>query len=179
MSVVARQSFKYSIIGYLGFLVGMVSAVFIFPRGLDYYGKLRYILPAAQMYMTVVVFGLSFSNVYFFGRLKEVNKQQNFLSWSLLLVTINFVFFTAIFFAVFYFFPSLKEDSKLWSLSKVIVPLILVLSLSSVFNKYVSNFRRIVVPNIFENLFPKIANLLAFGLFVFVDGKKSNYCICY
>jgi hypothetical protein len=96
MSVVARQSFKYSIIGYLGFLLGTVS-IFIFQSDLDYYGKLRYILPAAQMYMTVVVFGLSFSNVYFFGRLKEVNKQQNFLSWSLLLVTINFVFFTAIF----------------------------------------------------------------------------------
>lgn len=177
MSVVARQSFKYSIIGYLGFLVGMVSAVFIFPRDLDYYGKLRYILPAAQMYMTVVVFGLSFSNVYFFGKLKEVNKQQNFLSWSLLLVTINFVFFTAIFFAVFYFFPSLKEDSKLWSLRKVIVPLILVLSLSSVFNKYVSNFKRIVVPNIFENLFPKIANLLAFGLFVFVDVESISFVV--
>lgn len=177
MSVVARQSFKYSIIGYLGFLLGMVSAVFIFPSDLDYYGKLRYILPAAQMYMTVVVFGLSFSNVYFFGRLKEVNKQQNFLSWSLLLVTINFVFFTAIFFAVFYFFPSLKEDSKLWSLRKVIIPLILVLSLSSVFNKYISNFKRIVVPNIFENLFPKIANLLAFGLFVFVDVESISFVV--
>ncbi|GGP06436.1 hypothetical protein GCM10010992_26430 [Cloacibacterium rupense] len=177
MSVVARQSFKYSIIGYLGFLIGMVSAVFIFPSNLDYYGKLRYILPAAQMYMTVVVFGLSFSNVYFFGRLKEVNKQQNFLSWSLLLVTINFVFFTAIFFAVFYFFPSLKENSKLWSLRKVIVPLILVLSLSSVFNKYISNFKRIVVPNIFENLFPKIANLLAFGLFVFVDVESISFVV--
>ena len=101
MSVVARQSFKYSIIGYLGFLLGMVSAVFIFPSDLTYYGKLRYILPAAQMYMTVVVFGLSFSNVYFFGRLKEVNKQQNFLSWSLLLVAINFVVFTGGFFAIF------------------------------------------------------------------------------
>ncbi len=177
MSVVARQSFKYSIIGYLGFLIGMVSAVFIFPNNLDYYGKLRYILPAAQMYMTVVVFGLSFSNVFFFGRLKEVNKQQNFLSWSLLLVTINFVFFSAIFFAVFYFFPSLKENSKLWSLRKVIVPLILVLSLSSVFNKYISNFKRIVVPNIFENLFPKIANLLAFGLFVFVDVESISFVV--
>jgi uncharacterized BrkB/YihY/UPF0761 family membrane protein len=166
MSVVARQSFKYSIIGYLGFLVGMVSAVFIFPSDLTYYGKLRYILPAAQMYMTVVVFGLSFSNVYFFGRLKEVNKQQNFLSWSLLLVAINFVVFTGGFFAIFYFFPDLKKDSKLWNLRKIIVPLILILSLSSVFNKYISNFKRIVVPNIFENLFPKIANLLAFGLFV-------------
>ena len=172
MSVVARQSFKYSIIGYLGFLLGMVSAVFIFPSDLTYYGKLRYILPAAQMYMTVVVFGLSFSNVYFFGRLKEVNKQQNFLSWSLLLVAINFVVFTGGFFAIFYFFPDLKKDSQLWNLRKIIVPLILILSLSSVFNKYISNFKRIVVPNIFENLFPKIANLLAFSLFFYLGFQE-------
>ena len=63
----------------------MVSAVFIFPSDLTYYGKLRYILPAAQMYMTVVVLVFLFFLMFiFFGRLKEVNKQQNFLSWSLL-----------------------------------------------------------------------------------------------
>ena len=68
---------------------------------------------AAQMYMTVW-FWSSFSNVYFFRRLKEVNKQQNFLSWSLLFVTINFVVFTARIFGSFYFFfPDLKKDSQL------------------------------------------------------------------
>ena len=39
MSVVARQSFKYSIIGYLGFLLGTIAAIWIFPQDLEYYGK--------------------------------------------------------------------------------------------------------------------------------------------
>jgi hypothetical protein len=48
MSVVARQGFKYSIIGYIGFLLGTVS-IFIFMNNLEFYGTLRYIMPTAEM----------------------------------------------------------------------------------------------------------------------------------
>ena len=44
------------------------------------------------------------------------------------------------------------------------------------FNKYLSNFKRIVVPNIFENLLPKIANLGAFCLFFYIGfPEKAAY----
>lgn len=66
MSVVARQSFKYSIVGYLGFLLGTLSAIFVFPLDMDYYGKLRYILSAAEIVLPFIVFGLSYANVKFF-----------------------------------------------------------------------------------------------------------------
>lgn len=168
MSVVARQSFKYSIIGYLGFLLGTFSAVFIFPYDMVFYGKLRYILPAAQMLMPIVVFGLSYSNVYFFGKTQKEGRHQNLLFLSLLGVLVNFVIFAAAFFAFFYLFPEEKIELQLWNMKGLVLPLILVLSLSAVFNRYLSNFKRIAVPNIFENLFPKLANLGAFCLFFFI-----------
>ena len=176
MSVVARQSFKYSIIGYLGFLLGTIAAIWIFPQDLVYYGKLRFILPAAQMLMPIVIFGLSYSNVYFFGRAKEVGKEQNFLSISLLMVFINFLIFSLGFYAFFYLFPGFQKDLEVWNMKRLILPLILVLSLSAVLNKYISNYKRIVVPNIFENLFPKIANLGAFCLFFYIGlPEKLSY----
>ncbi len=176
MSVVARQSFKYSIIGYLGFLLGTVSAIFIFPNDMVFYGKLRFVLPAAQMLMSVVVFGLSYSNVYFFGKTQKEGKHQNLLSLSLLGVLMNFVVFSLGFTAFFYLFPDFKTDSRLWEMKRLILPLILVLSLSAVFNRYISNYKRIVVPNIFENLLPKIANLGAFCLFFFLSfSEKISY----
>jgi hypothetical protein len=56
------------------------------------------------------------------------------------------------------------------------LPLIFILALSAVFNKYISNFKRIVVPNIFENLMPKLANLGAFCLFFFIGvSEKGSY----
>ena len=171
MSVVARQSFKYSIIGYLGFLLGTVSAIFIFPFDMVFYGKLRFVLSATLMLVPFVVFGLSYSNVYFFGKAKEEGKHQNLFSLSLVGVGINFLIFLLGFFAFFYIFSSFQEDSELWDMKRLILPMVLVMSLSAVFNRYISNFKRIVVPNIFENIFPKLANLGAFSLFFFLGAS--------
>ena len=176
MSVVARQSFKYSIIGYLGFLLGTVSAIFIFPFDMVFYGKLRFVLSATLMLVPFVVFGLSYSNVYFFGKAKEEGKHQNLFSLSLVGVGINFLIFLLGFFAFFYIFSSFQEDSELWDMKRLILPMVLVMSLSAVFNRYISNFKRIVVPNIFENIFPKLANLGAFSLFFFLGtSEKISY----
>ena len=176
MSVVARQSFKYSIIGYLGFLLGTVSAIFIFPFDMVFYGKLRFVLSATLMLVPFVVFGLSYSNVYFFGKAKEEGKHQNLFSLSLIGVGINFLIFLLGFFAFFYIFSSFQEDSELWDMKRLILPMVLVMSLSAVFNRYISNFKRIVVPNIFENIFPKLANLGAFCLFFFLGtSEKISY----
>ena len=176
MSVVARQSFKYSIIGYLGFLLGTVSAIFIFPFDMVFYGKLRFVLSATLMLVPFVVFGLSYSNVYFFGKAKEEGKHQNLFSLSLVGVGINFLIFLLGFFSFFYIFSSFQEDSELWDMKRLILPMVLVMSLSAVFNRYISNFKRIVVPNIFENIFPKLANLGAFCLFFFLGtSEKISY----
>lgn len=175
MSVVARQGFKYSLIGYFGFLLGTISSVFIFPFDMEFYGKLRYVLPTAEMLLPIVVFGLSFSNVKFFLQSQKDGKHQNFLSLSLVGVIINFIIFLGLFFAFFYFFPSFKAW-QIWEMKRLILPLILILALSAVLNKYISNFKRIVVPNIFENIFPKIANLGAFVLFFWMGAtEKISY----
>lgn len=166
MSVVARQGFKYSIIGYIGFLLGTVSAIFIFPNDFEFYGKLRYILPTAEMLVPFVVLGISYSNVKFFHTVERDGKKQNMLSLSLLTVFINFLIFTVVFFILPYFYPKFKH-SEAWKIKEMILPLILILSFCAVFNKYTSNYKRIVVSNIFDNLFPKIANLGAFCLFFF------------
>ncbi len=175
MSVVARQGFKYSVVGYLGFLLGTFSAIFVFPHDMEFYGKLRYVLPTAEMLLPVVVFGLSFSNVKFFNQTHQDGKHQNFLSLSLLGILLNFIIFLIGYFTLNLLFPKLQQ-TEMWQMKRLILPLILVLAFSAVFNKYLSNFKRIVVPNIFENLLPKIANLGAFCLFFFIGfPEKAAY----
>ncbi|QDP86312.1 oligosaccharide flippase family protein [Chryseobacterium sp. SNU WT5] len=175
MSVIARQGFKYSLIGYFGFLLGTISAIFIFPYDVEFYGKLRYIMPTAEMLLPIVVFGLSFSNVKFFFQSKKEGKHQNILSLSTVGILINFVLFSLLFFLFFQIFPQFKS-LELWKMKRLILPLILIMALSAVFNKYITNFKRIVIPNIFENIFPKIANLGAFCLFFFLGvSEKGSY----
>lgn len=172
MSVVARQGFKYSLIGYFGFLLGAVATYFIFPLNYAFYGKLRFLLSTAELLVPIVVFGISFANVKFFHISQKAGKHQNFLSLSLLAVLLNYVIFGLLFFLFFHFWPQFKE-TELWRYKIYIFPLILLLSLSAIFNKYVTNYKRIVVPNIFENIFPKLANIGAFSLFFFL-GLSEN-----
>lgn len=175
MSVVARQGVKYSIIGYLGFLLGTFSAIFIFPYDMEFYGKLRYILPTAEIIVPIIVFGLSFSNVKFFAKVNADGKHHNMLSLSLLAVIINFLIVVGGFFLIAFWFPDFKK-LEIWKMKNLILPLALVLALSSVFNKFLTNYKRVVVPNIFENFVPKLANLGAFCLFFFMGfAEKSAY----
>ncbi|MBW8524034.1 lipopolysaccharide biosynthesis protein [Chryseobacterium chendengshani] len=175
MSVVARQGFKYSIIGYFGFLIGTISAIFIFPNDFEFYGKLRYILPTAEMLVPFVVLGISYSNVKFFHKVEKDGKKQNMLSLSLVAILFNFCIFSLVFFILPYIFPNFK-NTEAWKIKEVILPMILLLSFCTVFNKYISNYKRIVVSNIFDNLFPKIANLGAFCMvFYFSLSQQIAY----
>ena len=127
------------------------------------------------MLLPIVVFGLSFSNVKFFLNSQKDGKNQNILWLSLVGVLVNFVIFGLVFFLFFHFFPHFKT-LELWKMKLLILPLILIMALATVFNKYISNFKRIAVPNIFESLFPKIANLGAFCLFFFMGvSEKGAY----
>ncbi|MCS3529704.1 lipopolysaccharide biosynthesis protein [Chryseobacterium sp. JUb7] len=172
MSVVARQGFKYSIIGYIGFLLGTVSAIFIFPNDFEFYGKLRYILPSAEFLVPFVVMGISYSNVKFFHAVDKDGKKQNMLSLSLLAVFINFLIFTVVFFILPHIYPKFKH-SEAWKAKEIILPLVIILSFCAVFNKYISNYKRIVVSNIFDNLIPKIANLGAFCLVIYFSLSQN------
>lgn len=172
MSVVARQGFKYSIIGYIGFLLGTISAIFIFPNNFVFYGKLRYILPSAELLVPFVVMGISYSNVKFFHTVEKDGKEQNMLSLSLLAVFVNFLIFLILFFIIPYLFPQFR-NTEAWRIKEIILPLVLILSFCAIFNKYTSNYKRIVVSNIFDNLFPKIANLGAFLLFFFISSQSA------
>ena len=172
MSVILRQGLKYSIVGYLGFLLGTLANFFIFPNDLEFYGKLRFIFPTAEMFVPIVVFGISFSNVKFFAQTQKDGKHQNMLSLSLIGIFINFFIFGILYFLIFNIFPSLKQSEN-WQAKHLIFPLILFLSISTVLNKYISNYKRIAIPNIFENLFPKLANIGAFCLFFFVKVPEN------
>lgn len=179
MSLVARQGFKYSLIGYFGFLFGTLSNLFVFTHDMEFYGKLRFIMPTAEVMLPIVVFGLSFSNVKFFHQAQKAGKHQNLLSLSLIGVLINFVIFICGFFLYFWLFPSQKE-LPIWQMKHLFLPLIPILALSAVLNKYISNYKRIAIPNIFENIFPKIANLGAFCLFFFIGtSEKVSFSFFY
>lgn len=171
MSVVARQSFKYTLIGYLGFLLGTLSSIFLFTRNFAFYGQLQYIKNTAEVIVPFIVFGISYSNVKFFYQISKDGKHHNMLSLSLLAIAVNFLIFATGFYVVSLVFPEIRTY-KVWMYRYYILPLVLMLSLSAVLNKFTSNYKRIAVSNVFDNLFPKLANISAFVLFYFAGASQ-------
>ena len=172
MSIVAKQSFKYTIIGYLGFLLGTFSAVFVFPLNLEFYGKLRFIMNSAEIITPFIILGISYANVKFFYQSQRDNKHHNLLSISLLVIGINFILFLFGFILIPIIFPKIK-NLEIWEYKFYVIPLVLILSICAVFNKFISNYKRIAISNIFDNLFPKLANILSFSLFFFLGITQS------
>lgn len=164
MGEVAKQGIRYSIIGFLGSLIGILSTFFVFHQDEEFYGKVRFIIPTAELLLPIIVFGLSFSNVKFFLITKEKNRHFDMLSWSLVLVSSIYLIFCLVFFACGHFFPEVKA-LQVWKMKGIILPLLLIMAWSAVLNKFLTNYKKIAVSNIFENIFPKLATLLSFCLF--------------
>ncbi|WP_428223385.1 lipopolysaccharide biosynthesis protein [Flavobacterium sp.] len=164
MSVVARQSIKYSIVGYFSTLVGIVSTVFLYPHDLDFSGKLQFVFQTAMLILPVVALGIMHANVRFYPQMAEENNQQNLFKFSVGFVFVNFLFGVLLLFGASLLFPSLKQ-MDFWVYSSYILTVALLLALIQLTSKYISIKKRIVIPNIFENLFPKLGMITAFVLF--------------
>lgn len=176
MGIVARQGIKYSIISYLSFLLGTFSTIFIYPSNPEFLGKLRFIQPSAEIICPFVLFGLSYANIKYHQKLKTKNQHLDFLWVSIQFVLINFIFITFIYWLFAQIFPNIKVSDS-WNMKQYIIPVALSLALTQLLSKYISNLKRITVPGIFENFFPKLGALTAFISCVYlgISQKKALY----
>lgn len=172
MSVLARQSIKYSIIGYFSTLVGIFSTVFLYPYDLDFSGKLQFVYQTALLILPVVALGIMHANVRFFPQMSQKNTQQDLFKFSIVFVLSNFLLGLVLLGLATLLFPSIKT-TDFWTYAPYILSVALLLALTQLISKYISIKKRIVVPNIFENLFPKLGMVTAFVL-LFWDKLQEN-----
>jgi O-antigen/teichoic acid export membrane protein len=170
MGVIKRQGFKFSIISFIGVGIGIFSTLFIYPKALEMVGLFRSLYDASILATIIVLLGSPTAAVRFFPKYVD-NKTGNkgFLSWLLLVTGAGFILFLLLFpflnklMLQFIFDDKNKiyEDFIIY-----IIPLTLFLAVTSLLSRYISNFRRIVIPSIFENIFIKITLPLIVLLFL-------------
>jgi O-antigen/teichoic acid export membrane protein len=87
MGIVVKQSFKNTIILFLGFAIGGLNVLFLYTHFLheDYYGLIIFLLSAANILLPLLVFGMHNTIVKFFTSYKTKLEQDIFLTSSLLL----------------------------------------------------------------------------------------------
>lgn len=183
MGVVRRQSIKRTVVSYLGVLIGTFSVLIIYPMAFDIYGMSQFIIASATLIIPFASLGVSRLTVRFFPDFRdEASRHHGFLGFLLMLAIAGFIVFGLIlflfrdYFLQFLEFAGMRKD-VFWENRSVILIISFLLILNSILAQYASNFKRIVIPEIFNNLLIKIALPVLVVLYAYslVDEDSFRY----
>lgn len=114
MGLVLNQSFKNTLITYLGFGIGSINTLFLFPQFLGdvYYAVTGYISSASNIIMPILAFGMQNTLIKFYSHYKTEEEKSIFLSFTILtpiLLCIPLFLITMFFFNDILFIVSKKN----------------------------------------------------------------------
>jgi O-antigen/teichoic acid export membrane protein len=103
MGIVIKQSIKNTIITFLGFGIGALNTLFMYPYflGKDYFGLTGYVLSAANILYPIMSFGIQNTLIKFFNENNKTEQELNSYITYMLLVPL---FFIVPLMVLFYFF---------------------------------------------------------------------------
>ncbi len=86
MGIVLNQSFKNTIITYIGFGIGAINTLYLYPvfLGATYYALTNYILSAANVIMPLFAIGMQNTLVKFYSQYRTEEEREQFLSFTAL-----------------------------------------------------------------------------------------------
>lgn len=86
MGIVLNQSFKNTIITYIGFGIGAINTLYLYPvfLGATYYALTNYITSAANVIMPLFAIGMQNTLVKFYSQYKTEEEREQFLSFTAL-----------------------------------------------------------------------------------------------
>ena len=87
MGIVLKQSFKNTLVLFLGFAIGGINVLFLYTHFLheDYYGLVTFLLSSANILLPLLIFGMQHTVIKFYSAYQTKDQQDQFLSLSLLL----------------------------------------------------------------------------------------------
>ena len=87
MGIVINQSIKNVVITYIGFGIGAINSLFMYPHflGEEYYGLTGYILSTANVIFPLMAFGVHNTLIKFFSQYNSEQEKSQFLSFVLAL----------------------------------------------------------------------------------------------
>lgn len=86
MGIVLNQSFKNTIITYIGFTIGGINTIYLYPvfLGSTYYALSNYVLSSANVIMPLFAIGMQNTLVKFYSQYETNEERSRFLSFTVL-----------------------------------------------------------------------------------------------
>jgi len=87
MGIVINQSIKNTVITYIGFAIGAINTLFMYPHflGEEFNGLTSYLLSSANVLFPLMAFGVHNTLIKFFSEYKTEKEKNRFLSFVLVL----------------------------------------------------------------------------------------------
>ncbi len=87
MGIVLQQSFKNTLIIFLGFAIGGLNVLFLYIYFLEteYYGLVTFLLSSSNILMPMLIFGVQHTIIKFFSSYKNKTDRDNFLITAIIL----------------------------------------------------------------------------------------------
>lgn len=169
MGIITRQGFKHTVVNYVGAAIGLLTTLFVYPLQMEAYGLAQFLMATAVLFIPLTVLGAQSLPIRFFHRFEDPENGHNgFVNWLLLLCLggglltagLTWIFWERI---IAYY----ATVSPLYPLYLIFfLPILILRGVIQVLNTYISNFHRIVVPSILNDLLIKIT-LPVFVLLVY------------
>lgn len=114
MGIVIKQSIKNTIITFIGFAIGAINVLYMYPvfLGKEYLGLTNYVLSAANILYPILSFGIQNTLIKFFNENNKTEDElSSYFSYMLLLPLLIVIPFFALFY-LYYENIALYESSK-------------------------------------------------------------------
>ncbi len=87
MGVVLHQSFKNTLIIFVGFAIGGINVLFLYTHFLEaaYFGLVTFLLSASNILMPLLIFGMQNTIIKFYSSYKDRQDRDNFLTTAIIL----------------------------------------------------------------------------------------------
>lgn len=164
MGVIIRQSFKSTIVLYLGAIIGLINRLFLLPNylTLEQLGLMDVLMVLAMLLAKISYFGTQGSITKFFSYFKDKGMLPSFSGFILIVPIIGYTIFSS--FLIFYnsfILDFFKNDKELLTYYYYFIfPLALFIILKEIFTTYSLNNLRLTVPSILNDTITRIGTLI-------------------
>lgn len=183
MGIVIRQSIKTTLVSYIGFAIGYVNALFLFPLVLskEQIGLTRLLISVSFLFATFASLGAGNIPTKFFPYFRDEKKQHNgILSFILSIGMIGFVLFVIIFLllkeVIFNIYT--KNSPLLLDYYFYFIPFTLIIVLTTIFESYLIVQQKPIVPALVREILMRLLLMMGltaiyFGFFSFNSFANS------
>jgi O-antigen/teichoic acid export membrane protein len=173
MGIVLNQSLKNTIITYIGFAIGGINTIYLYPvfLGATFYGLTNYVTSCANVIMPLFAIGMQNTLVKYYSQYNTNEERSRFLSFTVLFPLLSIIPFLLI--GLFFYDEIVFFLSKENAVVKDYIWLIPIIGLSMAYFEIFYAWARVHMHSVFGN-FIKEVGLRLFSL-VLLLGVYYNW----